>query len=56
MAEALQVQPLTRKEQAELRRIDRLAMGRTVTRRQLLRGMALHRRHDAAYRAQNAAA
>lgn len=56
MVEALEVKPLTRKEQAELRRIDRLAASQKATRRQLLRGMELHRRHNQAYRALHGAA
>lgn len=45
------VTPLTTKEQAEMRKIDRLALRRTATRKQLLRGMDLHRKSEAAFRA-----
>ncbi len=45
------VKPLTAKESAEMRKIDRLQMAGRATRAQLLRGISLHRQHDAAYRA-----
>lgn len=47
--------PLSKKESAEMRRMDRLALGGRATRAQLLRGMRLHRQHDAAYRAAHGA-
>lgn len=43
--------PLTKKEVAEMRKIDRLQMAGRATRAQLLRGMDLHRQDNAAYRA-----
>lgn len=52
----MEVAPLSRNEQNEMHRIDRLALMHKATRHQLLRGMALHRQHDAAYRAQHGAA
>lgn len=42
---------LSKKEAAEMRKIDRLALGGRASRAQLLRGMGLHRKHDAAFRA-----
>jgi hypothetical protein len=45
------VKPLTKKESAELRKIDRLQMAGRATRAQLLRGFELHRKDNAAYRA-----
>lgn len=48
MEQAKQLPP---KQAAEMRKIDRLVMSGRATRAQLLRGMSLHRKHDAAYRA-----
>jgi len=45
------VKPLTKIETAELRKIDRLQMRGKATRSQLLRGLTLHYRENAAYRA-----
>lgn len=42
---------MTAKERAEMRSIDRLALRRKATRKQLLRGMNLHRKSEAAFQA-----
>lgn len=46
-----QAKPLSTKQASDMHKIDRLALTGKATRAQLLRGMKLHRQHDAAYRA-----
>lgn len=46
-----QAKPLSTKQAAEMRKIDRLALTGKATRTQLLLGMKLHHQNNAAFRA-----